>query len=101
MILPNVRSRLGPADLRLVIVALARHDARAAARHRRLLLEQGPHPLLDDPALLEALVAARSLVQAAAPLFAHVARRHVLRAAGIGSPGLADHCAAPLRGLRA
>jgi len=73
MILPNVRSRLGPADLRFVIVALARHDARTAARQRR--------PLLDDPALLEALLAVRSLVQPSAPLFAYVAVRHVLRAA--------------------
>jgi hypothetical protein len=99
MILPNVRSRLGPADLRLVIVALARHDARAAARHRRLLLEQGPDPLLDDPALLEALLAVRSLVHPSAPLFAYVAVRHVLRAAGIDSAELADYFAALLLGF--
>jgi hypothetical protein len=99
MILPNVRSRLGPADLRLVIVALARHDAAAAARHRRVLLEQGPDRLLDEPGLLEALLAVRSLVQPSPALFAYVAVRHALRAAGIDSAELTDYFAALLLGF--
>ena len=99
MILPNVRSRLGPADLRLVIVALARRDAAAAARHRRVLLEQGPDRLLDEPGLLEALLAVRSLVQPSPALFAYVAMRHALRAAGIDSAELTDYFAALMLGF--
>lgn len=99
MILPNVRSRLGPADLRLVIVALARHDAAARERYRRILLEHGPDRLLDEPGLLEALLAVRSLVQPSPPLFAYVAVRHVLRAAGVDSADLTDYFAALLLGF--
>lgn len=99
MILPNVRSRLGPADLRLVIVALARHDGAARERYRRMLLELGPDRLLDEPGLLEALLAVRSLVQPSPPLFAYVAVRHVLRAAGIDDADLTDYVAALLLGF--
>lgn len=96
MILPNVRSRLGPADLRLVIVALSRGDRAARERYRRLLLEQGPDCLLDEPGLIEGLLALRSLVQPSPPLFAYAAVRHALRAAGIESAELADYLAALL-----
>lgn len=96
MILPNVRSRLGPADLRLVIIALSRGDRAARERYRRLLLEAGPDRLLDEPGLLEALLAVRSLLQPSAPLFAYAAVRGVLRAAGIDSADLADYLAALL-----
>lgn len=96
MILPNVRSRLGPADLRLVIVALARGDPAARARYERMLLEEGPDRLLDAPELLDALLNVRSLVQPSPPLFAYVAVRQALRAAGIVSADLADYLAALL-----
>ncbi len=96
MILPNVRSRLGPADLRLVILALARGDSAARARYERLLLDEGPDRLLDAPELLDALLSVRSLLQPSPPLFAYVAVRQALRAAGIVSADLADYLAALL-----
>src|SRR4029077_6735736 len=49
MILANVRGRLRGPDLRLVALALARGDAARRARYERVMLEQGPHPLLDEP----------------------------------------------------
>ena len=55
-----------------------------------------PDQLLDDPHLLDALLAVRSLEQPSPALFAYVAVRHVLRAAGIENAGLADYLAALL-----
>src|SRR5256886_15652933 len=60
MILANVRGRLRIQDFRLVALALARGDAGRRDRYERVLLEQGPDPLLDEPGLLEALLAVRS-----------------------------------------
>src|ERR671925_2277533 len=48
MILANVRGRLRGPDFRLVLLALARGDSDRRARFERLLLEQGPDPLLDE-----------------------------------------------------
>lgn len=86
MILPNVRCRLGPADFDLVLAALGRDE--------RALKDDGPDRLLDDPDLLDALCAVRSLAHPSAALFIYVAVRHVLRAAGIASADLADYLAA-------
>ena len=96
MILANVRGRLRIQDFRLVALALARGDAGRRARYEQLLLEQGPDPLLDDPGLLEALLAARSLAVPSPPLFAYVAVRHTLRAAAVDDRELADYLAALL-----
>jgi hypothetical protein len=96
MILANVRSRLRAADLRLVVLALTRGDAAWRERCERLLLEEGPDRLLDDPALLAALVAVRSLVVPSPPLFAYVAVRHTMLAGGVDDRELADYLAALL-----
>lgn len=96
MILANVRGRLRAADFRLATLALARGDAARRARYERLLLEQGPDRLLDEPGLLAALRALRSLVVPSAPLFTYVAVRHTLRTAGVDDPELADYLAALL-----
>ena len=96
MILANVRGRLRMPDFRLVALALARGDARRRARYEQLLLEQGPDPLLDEPGLLEALLALRTLAVPSPPLFAYVAVRHALRAAAVDDRELADYLAALL-----
>jgi len=96
MILANVRARLRGSDCRLVLVALARRDPGARARVERRLAQEGPDALLDDPGLLDALLAIRSLAVPSAALFAYVAVRHALLAAGIDDRPLADYLAALL-----
>jgi hypothetical protein len=96
MILANVRARLGPADFRLVVRALSRGDPARGAPLERRLAEEGPDRLLDEPGLLEALLALRSLVVPSPQLFTYVAVRHTLRAAGIDSRDVADYLAALL-----
>src|SRR5919106_6748230 len=96
MILANVRGRLRAQDLRLVTLALARGDAARRQRYERLLLEAGPDWLLDQPGLLEALLALRTLVVPSPPLFTYVAVRHSLLAAGVDDRELADYLAALL-----
>jgi hypothetical protein len=94
MILANVRARLRGSDVRLVLVALARQDPGARARAEHRLKTEGPDGLLDEPGLLEALRAIRSLVVPSAALFAYVAVRHTLLAAGVNDRPLADYLAA-------
>ena len=94
MILANVRGRLRAQDLLVVALALARGDAARRSRLERVMLEEGPDRLLDDPDLLEALVALRTLVVPSPALFAYVAVRHTLRTAGVDDRMLADYLAA-------
>jgi hypothetical protein len=96
MILANVRGRLRDADLRLVVLALAQGRTAAAAHYRARALAEGPDALLDEPGLLEALLALRSLVLPSPALFAYVAVRHALRRAGVEDRELADYLAALL-----
>jgi hypothetical protein len=96
MILANVRARLRGSDCRLVLVALARRYPGARARVERRFAQEGPDALLDDPGLLDALLAIRSLAVPSAALFAYVAVRHALLAAGIDDRPLADYLAALL-----
>ena len=79
-----------------MLVALARRDPGARARVERRLAQEGPDALLDDPGLLDALLAIRSLAVPSAALFAYVAVRHALLAAGIDDRPLADYLAALL-----
>ena len=79
-----------------MVLALTRGDPARRARSERLLLEEGPDRLLDDPALLAALLAVRSLVVPSAPLFTYVAVRHTLLAGGVDDRELADYLAALL-----
>lgn len=94
MILANVRGRLRAQDLLVVALALARGSAAARTAYERLLLTEGPDRLLDEPGLLEALLAVRTLVVPSPALFAYVAVRHTLRAAGVDDRELADYLAA-------
>ncbi len=94
MILANVRGRLRAPDFRLVALALSRGDGRQRARYESLLTEAGPDRLLDEPGLLDALLAVRSLVVPSPALFTYVAVRHTLRAAGVHDCELADYLAA-------
>lgn len=96
MILANVRGRLRAQDLCLIALALARGDATRRERYERLLLEEGPDRLLDEPGLLEALLALRTLIVPSPALFTYVAVRHNLRAAGVDDRELADYLAALL-----
>ena len=96
MILANVRGRLRASDFRLVVLALSRRDRAAGRNYDRLLAEEGPDRLLDEPDLLEALLALRSLAVPTAPLFAYVAVRHALRGSGVDDRDLADYLAALL-----
>lgn len=79
-----------------MLVALARRAPGARARVERRLAQEGPDALLDDPGLLDALLAIRSLAVPSAELFAYVAVRHALLAAGIDDRPLADYLAALL-----
>lgn len=96
MILANVRGRLRAQDFRLSALALAHGDAARSDRYERLILEEGPDRLLDEPGLLEALLALRTLMVPSPPLFAYVAVRHTLRGAGVDDRELADYLAALL-----
>jgi len=96
MILANVRGRLRAQDLRVVATALAGGDARRREDYERLLLEEGPDRLLDNPGLLAALLAIRTLIVPSPLLFAYVAVRHTLLAAGVIDRDLADYLAALL-----
>jgi hypothetical protein len=96
MILANVRARLRGTDCRLVLVALARQGAEARAAAEARYTAGGPDALFDAPGLLEALIAIRSLVVPSAPLFAYVAVRQALLAAGVDDRPLADYLAALL-----
>src|SRR6266581_2224569 len=96
MILANVRGRLRARDFRLVAVALARGDGAGRARYERLLMEEGPDRLLDEPGLFEALLALRTLAVPSPALFTYVAVRHALLAAGVADRELAEYLAALL-----
>jgi hypothetical protein len=99
MIVANVRARLRAADLRLVVLALSRGERTRRAELEELLMTEGPDRLLDDPDLLERLLTVRSLAVPSAALFAYVAVRHALLAAGIGNREVADYLAALLLGF--
>ncbi len=96
MILANVRGRLRAPDFRLVALVLGRGDRRRHERYERVLLEEGPDRLLDEPGLLDALLALRTLVVPSPVLFTYVAVRHTLLTAGVDDRELADYLAAVL-----
>jgi hypothetical protein len=96
LILANARSRLRGTDLHLAVRALARRDAGRRAQLERQMAEEGVDTVLDDPGLLDALLLLRTLAVPSPALFAYVAVRHTLRAAGIDDRELADYLAALL-----
>ncbi len=94
MIRANLRSRLRETDLRLAAFALRRRYPERADPADALLAREGPDALLDDPDLLDALLALRTLAVPSAALFTYVAVRHALRTAGIDDRDLADYLGA-------
>jgi len=94
MIRANLRSRLRESDLRLAAFALRRRHPERAVRSDARLAQEGPDALLDEPELLEALLALRTLAVPSAPLFIYVAVRHALQSAGIDDRDLADYLGA-------
>jgi hypothetical protein len=94
LILANARTRLRGADLRLVVLALAQGDEGRRQWLERRLVTEGPDGLLDEAGLLERLLALRTLAAPSPALFAYVAVRHTLLAAGFPDRPLADYLAA-------
>ena len=96
MILADVRTRLGRDDARLVIRLLASAGGRDRASLEARLADEGLAALLDDPALLGALVRSPQAVRASLPLTCYVLVRHALRQAGLDDRAIADYVAAVL-----
>src|SRR5574341_1120834 len=96
MILANVRERLTPIDMDLVVRLLAHGDAAREARYRGRLAERGRDALLDEPSLFHLLCCAPGIGAPSAALFVYVAVRHALRRVGIDDPELGDYLSALL-----
>jgi hypothetical protein len=96
MIRPDTRSRLTPNDLQLMVLLLSRGSAVDRRRWERRLEVEGPDALLDEPALLERLLAVRTLLVPSDHLFLYVLVRHTLRRGGVDDRELADYLAALL-----
>ena len=96
MILANVRGRLQPADLQLMILLLSRGSAARRAVLERRLETEGPDTLLDTPDLAERMLAIRTIMVPSESLFFYVMVRHALQQSGIDDRDLADYLAALL-----
>lgn len=75
MIVADVRSRLTRDDVALVLSLIAQHGSEARSRSEDTLHERGLDALLDDPALLPALIETPRGGRASLPLFALAAAR--------------------------
>ncbi|MBX3174633.1 MAG: hypothetical protein KF709_09490 [Gemmatimonadaceae bacterium] len=93
MIVADVRSRLTRDDVALVLSLIAQHGSEARDRSEDTLRQQGLDALLDDPALLPALVETPRGGRASLPLFAYVLVRHALLQVGEQDRVLADYAA--------
>jgi hypothetical protein len=96
MILANVRGRLQPADLQLMILLLSRGSAARRAVLERRLETEGPDTLLDTPDLAERMLAIRTIMVPSESLFFYGMVRHALQQSGIDDRDLADYLAALL-----
>jgi hypothetical protein len=96
MMLANVRARLGREDAQLVLRLLTGGRPESARRAEATLADHGLDPLLDEPELLQALIAARQSAHASLPLFCYVVVRHALRRLGSDDRQLADYVASVL-----
>lgn len=96
MILANVRSRMTREDASLALALVAQHGAEARDRGESELREQGLNALLDDPALLSALLETPRGAHASLPLFAYVLVRQALLGSGEKDRVLADYAASIL-----
>lgn len=96
MIMANVRARMGREDAQLVLRLIARGSSRDYDDAESRLANEGLDPLLDDPRLLEGLLAARQGTHASLALFSYVVVRHAMRAAGADDRVLSDYVASIL-----
>jgi hypothetical protein len=96
MMLANVRARLGRDDAQLVLRLLAGGRPESERQVESMLADQGLDPLLDEPALLRALIEARQSSHASLPLFCYVVVRHALTRLGADDRRLADYVASVL-----
>ena len=96
MIVANVRSRMTREDVGLALSLVAQSGTEARDRSETTLQEQGLDALLDDPALLPALVETPRGAHASLPLFAYVVVRQALVQGGERDRVLADYAAAIL-----
>ena len=93
MIRANARGRLTAKDLTLVLLLLAGGSAARRAALERQLEAEGPDPLLDDPALFDALLRVRTIMVPSDVLLFYVLVRHALLRAGVESREVADYLA--------
>jgi hypothetical protein len=96
MILANTRGRLSANDLQLVVLLTSQGSAARRHSAERKLATEGPDSLLDMPALLERLLAVRSVLVPSEVLFFYVLVRHTLLRAHCDDRELADYIAALL-----
>lgn len=93
MILADVRATLSRQDVALALSLLEQQGTEARARGEHELREQGLDALLDDPALLPAMLNTPRGREASLPLFCYVLVRHALLQAGERDRVLADYAA--------
>ena len=96
MIRADTRSRLGQADLHLLLLLLSRGSAARRRGLERRLEREGPDALLDTDELPDRLLAVRTLLVPSDHLFFYVMVRHALRSHGVDDRELADYLAAML-----
>ena len=96
MIAATVRSQLTRADANLVISLLEHAGVASNAELEERLREGGFDALLDDPAVLSALMTMNLAMQASLSLFAYVVARHALLQTGEDDRELADYTASVL-----
>lgn len=96
MILPNVRASFGRAEAGFLLGLTTADDEEARRREEERLREEGFDAILDDPRTLNALMAARGVTAAPAPLVFYVLVRHALLEDGINNRLVADYLAALL-----
>lgn len=96
MILANVRQMLGRGDAQLALRLVAPGGGEEYERAEGVLRDGGIDAVLDDPALLAALVESPYGARASLPLFAYVVVRHALRRVGEDDRVLADYAASVL-----
>jgi hypothetical protein len=96
MIRADTRSRLNARDLQLVLLLLSRGSAVRRRSLERRLEREGPDALLDEPELLERILAVRTLLVPSDHLLFYVVVRHALRGRGLDDRDVADYLAAML-----
>ena len=96
MILANVRHQMTRDDASLALALVAQHGSDARDRAEATLRERGLDALLDDPALLPALLGTPRGACASLPLFWYVTVRQALLAGGETDRVLADYAASIL-----